>query len=189
MLKWCPQERGKDPESTPSDCFSQLGLILQLKVNLTVWCWPTLYGGYGKLGKFLRPKCCPSVFTFWWNLKGFCTFTYLLSHFSSQLVHVLNMMSAKILTYSVSDEETVADLQLRIEKDTSIPAANQELLLEAGIALEPHGLATQCAIDYAVIYYINTWHCTHNIFTEKSTAQYDDRLNHIIIITICFCRR
>uniref|UniRef100_A0A671YPG2 IkappaB kinase n=1 Tax=Sparus aurata TaxID=8175 RepID=A0A671YPG2_SPAAU len=98
MLKWCPQERGKDPESTPSDCFSQLGLILQLK-----------------------------------------------------LVHVLNMMSAKILTYSVSDEETVADLQLRIEKDTSIPAANQELLLEAGIALEPHGLATQCAIDYAEI--------------------------------------
>ncbi|XP_073323023.1 inhibitor of nuclear factor kappa-B kinase subunit beta [Pagrus major] len=98
MLKWSPQERGKDPKSTPSDCFSQLGLILQLK-----------------------------------------------------LVHVLNMMSAKILTYSVSDDETVADLQLRIEKDTSIPPANQELLLEAGLALEPHGLATQCAIDYTEI--------------------------------------
>ncbi|XP_070760854.1 inhibitor of nuclear factor kappa-B kinase subunit beta isoform X2 [Enoplosus armatus] len=98
MLKWSPQERGKDPEATPSDCFSQLEVILQLK-----------------------------------------------------LVHVLNMMSAKILTYSVSDDETVADLQLRIEKDTSIPAANQELLLEAGLALEPHGLATQCAIDYTEI--------------------------------------
>lgn len=59
-------------------------------------------------------------------------------------------MSAKILTYSVSDDETVADLQMRIEKDTDIPAANQELLLEAGLALEPNGLATQCAIDYAV---------------------------------------
>uniref|UniRef100_A0A8C4GNA5 IkappaB kinase n=1 Tax=Dicentrarchus labrax TaxID=13489 RepID=A0A8C4GNA5_DICLA len=94
MLKWSPQERGKDPEATPSNCFSQLELILQLK-----------------------------------------------------LVHVLNMMSAKILTYSVADDETVADLQLRIEKDTKIPAANQELLLEAGLALEPHGLATQCAID------------------------------------------
>ncbi|KAM3610329.1 uncharacterized protein V6R79_002324 [Siganus canaliculatus] len=98
MLKWSPQERGKDPENTPSDCFSQLQFILQLK-----------------------------------------------------LVHVLNMMSAKILTYSVSDDETVADLQLRIEKDTSIPAANQELLLEAGLALEPQGLATQCAIDYREI--------------------------------------
>jgi len=61
------------------------------------------------------------------------------------------MISAKILTYSVSDEETVADLQLRIEKDSNIPASNQELLLEAGLALEPHGLATQCAVDYIVM--------------------------------------
>uniref|UniRef100_A0AAQ4QU53 IkappaB kinase n=1 Tax=Gasterosteus aculeatus aculeatus TaxID=481459 RepID=A0AAQ4QU53_GASAC len=98
MLKWCPQERGKDPNATPSDCFSQLEVILQLK-----------------------------------------------------LVHVLNMISAKILTYSVSEEETVADLQLRIEKDSNIPATNQELLLEAGLALEPHGLATQCAVDYTEI--------------------------------------
>lgn len=33
MLKWSPQERGKDPEATPSDCFSQLEVILQLKVH------------------------------------------------------------------------------------------------------------------------------------------------------------
>ncbi|KAM4616407.1 inhibitor of nuclear factor kappa-B kinase subunit beta [Polymixia lowei] len=98
MLKWSPQERGKDPQSTPSDCFSQLETILQLK-----------------------------------------------------LVHVLNMVSAKILTYSVSADERVADLQLRIEKDTSIPPANQELLLEAGLALEPNGEAMQCAIDYTEI--------------------------------------
>ncbi|KAK2901884.1 inhibitor of nuclear factor kappa-B kinase subunit beta isoform X1 [Channa argus] len=98
MLKWSPQERGKDLSATPSDCFSQLEIILQLK-----------------------------------------------------LVHVLNMMSAKILTYSVSDNETVADLQLRVEKDTNIPAANQELLLEAGLALESNGLVTQCAIDYTEI--------------------------------------
>lgn len=75
---------------------------------------------------------------------------YLVSPPFPQLVHVLNMMSAKTLTYSVSDDETVANLQQRIEKDTGIPAASQELLLEAGLALEPHGLATQCAIDYAV---------------------------------------
>ncbi|XP_029017358.1 inhibitor of nuclear factor kappa-B kinase subunit beta isoform X2 [Betta splendens] len=98
MLKWSPQERGKDPNSTPSDCFKQLEIILQLK-----------------------------------------------------LVHVLNMMSANILTYSVSDGETVADLQRRIEDDTKIPAADQELLLEAGLALEPGGLATQCAVDYTEI--------------------------------------
>ncbi|KAM9810554.1 inhibitor of nuclear factor kappa-B kinase subunit beta [Neosynchiropus ocellatus] len=68
-----------------------------------------------------------------------------------KLVHVLNMMSAKILTYSISDTETVADLQLRIEKDTNIPVASQELLLEAGLALEPQGLASQCAVDYKEI--------------------------------------
>lgn len=61
------------------------------------------------------------------------------------------MMSAKILTYSVSDDETVAELQQRIEKDTDIPAASQELLLEAGLALEPHGPAAQCAVDYSVM--------------------------------------
>lgn len=80
------------------------------------------------------------------------------------------MMSAKILTYSISDSETVADLQLRIEKDTSIPAANQELLLEAGIALEPHGLATQCAIDYTVISNINT---VHTIPSQNSPQQHE----------------
>ncbi|CAG08563.1 unnamed protein product [Tetraodon nigroviridis] len=98
MLKWSPQERGKDPEAAPNDCFSQLRLILQLK-----------------------------------------------------LVHVLNMMSAKILSYSVSEDETVADLQLRIEADTNIPVAKQELLLEAGLALEPQAPATQCAINYSEI--------------------------------------
>lgn len=60
------------------------------------------------------------------------------------------MMSAKILTYSVSDDETVAELQQRIEKDTGIAAGSQELLLEAGLALEGHGLAAQCAVDYSV---------------------------------------
>lgn len=60
------------------------------------------------------------------------------------------MMSAKILTYSVSDDETVAELQQRIEKDTGIPVGSQELLLEAGLALEAHSLAAQCAVDYSV---------------------------------------
>lgn len=36
MLKWSPQERGKDPDATPSNCFSQLEIILQLKVSVTM---------------------------------------------------------------------------------------------------------------------------------------------------------
>ena len=100
-----------------------------------------------------------------------------------QLVHVLNMISAKILTYSVSEEETVADLQLRIEKDASIPAANQELLLEAGLALEPHGLATQCAIDYSVIS-ASTQHMQylHKIINRKC---YNGVSYRNIVIFVC----
>ena len=90
-----------------------------------------------------------------------------------QLVHVLNMISAKILTYSISDKETVADLQLRIQKDTNIPAANQELLLEAGLALEPHGLATQCAIDYTVISNINIVHTTPSQNSQQHNVKMD----------------
>ena len=60
------------------------------------------------------------------------------------------MVSAKIFSYSVTAGETVADLQLRIEQDTGIPPANQELLLEAGLVLESGGEALQCAVDYTV---------------------------------------
>uniref|UniRef100_A0A665X6Q3 IkappaB kinase n=1 Tax=Echeneis naucrates TaxID=173247 RepID=A0A665X6Q3_ECHNA len=79
-----------------------------------------------------------------------------------KLVHVLNMMSAKILTYSVSDNETVADLQLRIEKDTDIPAANQELLLEAGLALEPNGLEIDGRrTDVPLVFLFDRWSCSY----------------------------
>uniref|UniRef100_A0A8C2KSA7 IkappaB kinase n=1 Tax=Cyprinus carpio TaxID=7962 RepID=A0A8C2KSA7_CYPCA len=54
-----------------------------------------------------------------------------------KLVHVLNMTSAEIFTYSVQPQEDVASLQERIAQDARIPPANQELLLEAGLALEP----------------------------------------------------
>lgn len=60
------------------------------------------------------------------------------------------MTSAEIYTYSVQHGETVASLQKRIAQDTHIPLASQELLLEAGLALEPHNEIMQCAVDYTV---------------------------------------
>uniref|UniRef100_A0A8C1NZI2 IkappaB kinase n=1 Tax=Cyprinus carpio TaxID=7962 RepID=A0A8C1NZI2_CYPCA len=68
-----------------------------------------------------------------------------------KLVHVLNMTSAEIFPYSVQPQEDVASLQERIAQDARIPPANQELLLEAGLALEPHNSVTQCAIDYSMM--------------------------------------
>lgn len=87
---------------------------------------------------------------------------------ASQMVQVLNMTTAKILRYAVADEETVAELQKRIEEDTSIPAAKQELLLEAGLALEPHGLATQCAIDYTVTRPFHKTACSHGTIVNDT---------------------
>ncbi|KAJ8285974.1 hypothetical protein GJAV_G00033070 [Gymnothorax javanicus] len=98
MLRWSPQERGKDPEHGPCGCFKALDKILGLK-----------------------------------------------------LVHVLSMVSAEIFIYPVQEGELVSALQERIELDTHIPPANQELLLEAGLALEPKSEATQCAVDYSTI--------------------------------------
>ncbi|XP_036382603.1 inhibitor of nuclear factor kappa-B kinase subunit beta [Megalops cyprinoides] len=98
MLKWSPQERGRDPDYGPNGCFKALDQILGLK-----------------------------------------------------LVHVLNMVTAEIFTYPVQEGEAVASLQERIACDTHIPPANQELLLEAGLALEPKSDATQCAVDYSTI--------------------------------------
>ena len=71
------------------------------------------------------------------------------------------MVSAKMLVYPVSASESVADLQQRIASDTDIPPANQELLLEAGLALEPSGTAVQCAVDYTVIHNRHSLSLTH----------------------------
>lgn len=60
------------------------------------------------------------------------------------------MTSAEIFTYTVQPDDDVASLQERIAQDTRILPDNQELLLEAGLALEPHNNIMQCAIDYSV---------------------------------------
>ncbi|XP_076126461.1 inhibitor of nuclear factor kappa-B kinase subunit beta isoform X2 [Alosa pseudoharengus] len=68
-----------------------------------------------------------------------------------KLVHVLNMITAEMLTYPIEPSEMVSSLQQRIYRDTRIHPDNQELLLEAGLALEPHNEAAQCAVDYSTI--------------------------------------
>ncbi|XP_063160687.1 inhibitor of nuclear factor kappa-B kinase subunit alpha [Candoia aspera] len=64
-----------------------------------------------------------------------------------KIVHILNMTSAKILSYSLHPEESLHSLQSRIESDTGISTGNQELLLEMGSCLDPRKPASQCVID------------------------------------------
>ncbi|XP_061490722.1 inhibitor of nuclear factor kappa-B kinase subunit alpha isoform X2 [Rhineura floridana] len=64
-----------------------------------------------------------------------------------KIVHILNMTSAKILSFSLHPEESLHSLQSRIESETGISTGNQELLLEMGICLDPRKPASQCVID------------------------------------------
>ncbi|XP_039624220.1 inhibitor of nuclear factor kappa-B kinase subunit beta [Polypterus senegalus] len=70
---------------------------------------------------------------------------------SLKLVHVLNMVTAEIHTYPVQSQQTIQSLQECIAVDTQVQPANQELLLEAGVPLDPLKDITQCAVDYKLI--------------------------------------
>ncbi|XP_052461174.1 inhibitor of nuclear factor kappa-B kinase subunit beta [Carassius gibelio] len=127
MLRWSPKERGKCLIQRSKD--SQDGVKDSEEDNKE---------NSSEAGKDSPKASC------------FC-FDELSRILNLKLVHVLNMTSAEIFSYSVQPQENVASLQERITQDTHILPANQELLLEAGLALEPHNSATQCAIDYSMM--------------------------------------
>ncbi|XP_042313530.1 inhibitor of nuclear factor kappa-B kinase subunit alpha isoform X2 [Sceloporus undulatus] len=78
------------------------------------------------------------------NFRCFQQMDYLLN---LKIVHVLNMTSAKILSFSLHPEESLHSLQSRIETETGISTGNQDLLLEMGVCLDPRKPASQCVID------------------------------------------
>ncbi|XP_076859524.1 inhibitor of nuclear factor kappa-B kinase subunit beta [Brachyhypopomus gauderio] len=123
MLKWSPQERGRDLKQNQENLDETNSEEKNRKTQ-----------GGGRESHSGSSSC----------------FEQLERILELKLVHVLNMTTAEICTYSVQPGETVASLQERIEQDTHISPANQELLLEAGLALEPHNDVMQCAIDYSL---------------------------------------
>ncbi|KAA0714458.1 Inhibitor of nuclear factor kappa-B kinase subunit beta [Triplophysa tibetana] len=126
MLRWSPKERGKD-------------LKQQSKESQDA-------------PKETEEDCKETSDTGRDPPKGNCfCFDELRNILNLKLVHVLNMTSAEIFTYTVHPDDDVASLQERIALDTRILPANQELLLEAGLALEPHNNIMQCAIDYSML--------------------------------------
>ncbi|XP_036591626.1 inhibitor of nuclear factor kappa-B kinase subunit alpha isoform X2 [Trichosurus vulpecula] len=64
-----------------------------------------------------------------------------------KIAHILNMTSAKIISFLLLPEESLHSLQSRIEHETGINTASQELLLEMGISLDPRKPASQCVLD------------------------------------------
>ncbi|XP_068927391.1 inhibitor of nuclear factor kappa-B kinase subunit alpha isoform X3 [Petaurus breviceps papuanus] len=64
-----------------------------------------------------------------------------------KIAHILNMTSAKIISFLLLPEESLHSLQSRIEQETGINTASQELLLEMGLSLDPRKPASQCVLD------------------------------------------
>ncbi|XP_048065586.1 inhibitor of nuclear factor kappa-B kinase subunit beta [Megalobrama amblycephala] len=128
MLRWSPKERGKDLRQQSKDSLEGVKDTEEDSKETSST----------ESGKDSPKSSC------------FC-FDELRRILNLKLVHVLNMTSAEIFTYSVQPQEDVASLQERIAQDARIPPANQELLLEAGLALEPHNSVMQCAIDYSLM--------------------------------------
>ncbi|XP_057268327.1 inhibitor of nuclear factor kappa-B kinase subunit alpha isoform X3 [Pezoporus wallicus] len=99
-----------------------------------------------------RPKC-------------FLIMDYILN---LKIVHILNMTSAKIVSFLLHPEESFHSLQIRIEFETGISTGNQELLLETGICLDPRKPASQCVIDG-----VRGWDSYMVYLFDKSRTVYD----------------
>ncbi|KAE8619361.1 hypothetical protein XENTR_v10009735 [Xenopus tropicalis] len=69
---------------------------------------------------------------------------------SLKLLSVLNMVSGKVHTYPVSENENLQNLKSRLEQDTGIPEEEQELLQASGLALNPAQPLTQFVVDCTV---------------------------------------
>uniref|UniRef100_A0A8C9EY06 Inhibitor of nuclear factor kappa-B kinase subunit alpha n=1 Tax=Pavo cristatus TaxID=9049 RepID=A0A8C9EY06_PAVCR len=85
-----------------------------------------------------------------------------------KIVHILNMTSAKIVSFLLHPEESLHSLQIRIEFETGISTGNQELLLETGICLDPRKPASQCVIDG-----VRGWDSYMVYLFDKSKTVYD----------------
>uniref|UniRef100_A0A672J8C5 Inhibitor of nuclear factor kappa-B kinase subunit alpha n=1 Tax=Salarias fasciatus TaxID=181472 RepID=A0A672J8C5_SALFA len=69
---------------------------------------------------------------------------------SMKVVHILNMTTAQVHSFQLTPDESLHSLQKRIEAETKIEVANQELLQETGVSLDPRKPAAQCVLDGVV---------------------------------------
>ncbi|XP_053319015.1 inhibitor of nuclear factor kappa-B kinase subunit beta [Spea bombifrons] len=67
-----------------------------------------------------------------------------------KLLSVLNMVSGRVHTYPVTEEETLQSLKSRLEEDTGIPEEEQELLQASGLALNPLQPLVQYVSDHRI---------------------------------------
>lgn len=60
------------------------------------------------------------------------------------------MATAQVHSFQLAADENLHSLQKRVEAETKIEVANQELLQETGVSLDPRKPAAQCVLDGVV---------------------------------------
>ncbi|XP_069423289.1 inhibitor of nuclear factor kappa-B kinase subunit alpha isoform X1 [Ovis canadensis] len=169
MLNWDPQQRGGPVDLTLKQprCFVLMDHILNLK---SLQSCPTRRPHRRQPTRLLRPwdspgkntgvgchlllqcmkvksesevtQSCPTL-----SDPMDCSPPGSSIHGIFQIVHILNMTSAKIISFLLPPDESLHSLQSRIERETGINTGSQELLSEMGISLDPRKPASQCVLD------------------------------------------
>ena len=78
------------------------------------------------------------------NITHFTHFTNSLIRSLLQIVYILNIEANQVITYPVTEQHTMLDLQRIIEQETRIPVSEQDILLASGCCPQPAGPASQC---------------------------------------------
>ena len=79
--------------------------------------------------------------------------------FIFQIIFVFCMYTNYMLSFKVKEDDTVNDLQLWLQAETKIPVAEQELLLNTGLCLDPSRPARMYAAD--LVNNANNWLIWH----------------------------
>ncbi|CAM9593235.1 unnamed protein product [Lampetra fluviatilis] len=88
---------------------------------------------------------------------------------TSKTVHILNMVTGEVLAYTVRPDESLQHLQEQVMASTTIPVADQELLFETGIMLDPRKPVDQCLPE-------GCWNMSLVYLFDKSREEYGVQL-------------
>ncbi|XP_077482197.1 inhibitor of nuclear factor kappa-B kinase subunit alpha-like [Stigmatopora argus] len=84
-----------------------------------------------------------------------------------KVVHVLNMTTAQVHSFRLAPDESLHSLQKRVEAESGIHVAHQELLQETGVSLDPRKPAAQCVLDG-----VRGWDAYMVYLFDKSAGEY-----------------
>ncbi|VDI31817.1 inhibitor of nuclear factor kappa-B kinase subunit alpha [Mytilus galloprovincialis] len=91
--------------------------------------WDPKSRGHGLVDN--RPKC----------------FTFLDTILNMKMIHILNVATnseLQVLSYPITEQTLMIEIQQMIEKETRIPIVEQDILLASGASPDPNKIATQC---------------------------------------------